>query len=145
MLNKIVMLILLLGSVAACSDLPQFEKNQQVVSMANPASEYCVQQGGRVEIRNQAQGQVGYCHLSQGKVIEEWEFFRQQARSCSDQEAQKLVGHQRLAEAQIKNLTQAKQLRVVHPNQALTLDYRAERVTLVVDPDTQVVLQASCG
>lgn len=43
----------------------------------NPASNYCVGQGGRLEIRQHQDGQVGYCHLPDGTVIEEWKLFRQ--------------------------------------------------------------------
>lgn len=46
------------------------------VGMANPASVYCTEQGGRLEIRDGADGQAGYCHLPDGQVIEEWEYFR---------------------------------------------------------------------
>lgn len=44
--------------------------------LANPASTYCVEQDGKVEIRKGANGETGYCHLPDGRVIEEWEFFR---------------------------------------------------------------------
>jgi len=46
------------------------------VGLANPASTYCVEQGGKLEIRKEAKGDTGYCHLPDGKVVEEWEFFR---------------------------------------------------------------------
>ena len=46
------------------------------VGMANPASAFCVEQGGTVEIRTEAAGQVGYCTLPDGRVIEEWALFR---------------------------------------------------------------------
>jgi uncharacterized protein len=46
------------------------------VGLPNPASEFCVEQGGRLEIRQEAEGDVGYCHLPDGRVIEEWSFFR---------------------------------------------------------------------
>lgn len=46
------------------------------VGLPNPASEFCVEQGGRLEIRKEAGGDVGYCHLPDGRVIEEWAFFR---------------------------------------------------------------------
>lgn len=46
------------------------------VGMPNPASQFCIDQGGRLEIREQENGQAGYCHLSDGRVIEEWEYFR---------------------------------------------------------------------
>lgn len=46
------------------------------VGLPNPASEYCIEQGGRLEIRQEDGGDVGYCHLPDGRVIEEWTFFR---------------------------------------------------------------------
>jgi putative hemolysin len=45
--------------------------------VANPASEYCVAQGGDVEIVDEDDGQVGYCNLPDGTRIEEWEYFNQ--------------------------------------------------------------------
>jgi len=48
------------------------------VSMANPASEYCLAQGGKLEMKKDAQGnEYALCHLPNGQVIEEWEYFRQ--------------------------------------------------------------------
>ena len=44
--------------------------------MANPASVYCEEQGGTVEIVDEADGQVGYCNLPDGQRIEEWEYYR---------------------------------------------------------------------
>lgn len=49
--------------------------------IANPASEYCVAQGGTVEIVDEAGGQVGYCNLPDGSRVEEWEYFRAQTGS----------------------------------------------------------------
>ena len=46
--------------------------------LANPASEYCVEQGGQVEIVDEVGGQVGYCALPDGRRVEEWEYFRSQ-------------------------------------------------------------------
>jgi putative hemolysin len=46
------------------------------VEMANPASVFCVERGGTVEIVDEADGQVGYCNLPDGSRVEEWEFFR---------------------------------------------------------------------
>lgn len=43
--------------------------------LANPASEYCVSQGGTVELVDEDDGQVGYCNLPDGRRIEEWEFY----------------------------------------------------------------------
>lgn len=44
--------------------------------VANPASQYCVDQGGTIEIVDEAGGQVGYCTLPDGTRVEEWEYFR---------------------------------------------------------------------
>ncbi len=41
-----------------------------------PASAYCASLGGRVEIRREAAGEAGYCHLPDGRVVEEWQLFR---------------------------------------------------------------------
>lgn len=46
------------------------------VGMANPAAIYCGEQGGELEIRDAELGQFGYCHLPDGRVIEEWELYR---------------------------------------------------------------------
>lgn len=51
--------------------------------MANPASVYCVQQGGTLEIRDETGGQVGYCHFANGQVCEEWALFRSNGTNCS--------------------------------------------------------------
>jgi putative hemolysin len=49
----------------------------QVLGMPNPASQYCVEQGGRLEVRTDAQGnQFGVCIFPDGSECEEWAFFR---------------------------------------------------------------------
>jgi putative hemolysin len=48
----------------------------QEAGLANPASVYCEQQGGRVEIVDGPDGQHGICMLPDGKVCDEWAFFR---------------------------------------------------------------------
>ena len=44
--------------------------------LANPASQHCVDQGGKVEIRTEADGEVGYCLFADGSECEEWAFYR---------------------------------------------------------------------
>ncbi len=46
------------------------------IGVANPASVYCVDKGGRLEIKNSTHGQYGLCHLPNGDVVEEWELYR---------------------------------------------------------------------
>ena len=45
-------------------------------AIANPASEYCVKKGGKLEIVKEASGEKGLCHLPDGTVVEEWALFR---------------------------------------------------------------------
>ncbi|MGI6246539.1 MAG: DUF333 domain-containing protein [Pseudochelatococcus sp.] len=59
--------------LAACA-----AQEEHGIGLANPASVYCESVGGRVEIRREAAGDAGYCHLPDGRVIEEWTFFRAQ-------------------------------------------------------------------
>lgn len=67
-------------AVSACATHSQnVQKNVQksAVEMANPASVFCVEQGGKLEIRKNADGsEYGMCHLPDGRVVEEWAFFR---------------------------------------------------------------------
>ncbi len=44
--------------------------------MANPASVYCGEIGGKLEIVNTDKGQVGYCTLPSGERVEEWTLYR---------------------------------------------------------------------
>lgn len=61
-----VILIIGLLALTACGTDAQ---------LANPASKNCVDQGGELEIRNTAEGQVGVCHIN-GAECEEWALFR---------------------------------------------------------------------
>ena len=44
--------------------------------IGNPASQYCVDQGGTLEMVDETAGTVGYCNLQNGTRVEEWEYFR---------------------------------------------------------------------
>lgn len=55
----------------------------QVWAMGNPASAYCTSVGGRLEIRKDPKGEVGYCHLPDGRVVEEWQLFRAENKAKS--------------------------------------------------------------
>ena len=46
------------------------------IGMANPASKYCENRGGRVEMRRTSTGVAGWCHLPNGTVVDEWKLFR---------------------------------------------------------------------
>ena len=66
----------LVVTIAGCGNGDDDEPDGSTPGLANPASEYCVEQGGEVEIVDEADGQVGYCLLPDGRRIEEWEFYR---------------------------------------------------------------------
>ena len=66
-------------------------------------------------------------------------------QNCVPESAAQLVGKTGLTETQIKALTRAEIVRMVAPGQPVTMDYRMNRVTVLVDPKTKIILQASCG
>jgi len=46
-------------------------------AIANPASEFCVKMGGRLDIvKDKTGGEIGLCYLPDGRIIEEWTLFR---------------------------------------------------------------------
>jgi putative hemolysin len=49
---------------------------QNARALANPASVFCAKSGGKTEIRNGPRGQYGVCRLPDGRVVDEWEYFR---------------------------------------------------------------------
>ena len=49
---------------------------ERAFALANPASVFCVQSGGKSEIRNGPRGQYGVCILPDGRAVEEWAYFR---------------------------------------------------------------------
>ena len=48
----------------------------QAWALANPASVFCVKSGGKSEIRTGPKGQYGVCRLPNGRVVDEWAYFR---------------------------------------------------------------------
>ena len=63
----LVCFILALSILTACRREPQ---------LANPASVFCEENGGKLEIRDEADGQVGYCIFPDGSECEEWAYYR---------------------------------------------------------------------
>ena len=49
---------------------------ERVLGLANPASVFCARSGGKTEIRNGPRGQYGVCRLPDGRVVDEWRYFR---------------------------------------------------------------------
>jgi uncharacterized protein len=49
-------------------------------ALANPASVFCKKAGGKSEIRRTAAGSYGVCRLPNGRVVDEWTYFREHHR-----------------------------------------------------------------
>ena len=50
---------------------------QKMIGIANPASVYCVEQGGESIIRkDKDENEYGICKFKDGKEVDEWEFYR---------------------------------------------------------------------
>lgn len=46
------------------------------VGIPNPAAVFCIEQGGKLDIRKTPEGDVGYCTFEDKSECEEWAFFR---------------------------------------------------------------------
>lgn len=145
MMKKILFLGMMISSLAACSTVHNKDTHVPKIGAANPASEYCINQGGKLEIKNEVNGQVGYCHLPNGQVIEEWKFFRDSSKECLAEEAKVLVGKTGLTDNEIKQKTQSEIIRRIAPGQPVTMDYRSNRITVTIDPVSKKITHASCG
>lgn len=63
--------------LAACAGSHTTSAQAPAIGTPNPASAYCVQQGGKSEIRkNQDGSEYGVCILPDGKEVEEWAYYR---------------------------------------------------------------------
>jgi hypothetical protein len=68
-------LVVLPVALVSCGDGGE---DDDVSGLANPASVFCEEQGGTVEIVTDVAGnQLGVCHLGDGAQVEEWEYYRQ--------------------------------------------------------------------
>ncbi len=76
----VVLAMTAVTSLAACEHHPEERSGRGVrpLRMPNPASLYCVKKGGELKMETTDKGQVGYCHLPDGRVVEEWTLFRQE-------------------------------------------------------------------
>ena len=64
-------------SACAGADSPKKSPEQGDVGMANPASVFCEQQGGKSVNRKDKDGnEYSVCVFSNGKEVDEWEYYR---------------------------------------------------------------------
>jgi len=82
------------GTTTSTSDTTgTSESTGTSVGMANPASEYCVSQGGEVVIVTAADGgQQGVCHLPDGTKVDEWEYFRASQTPATEPQGEQAAG-----------------------------------------------------
>lgn len=52
--------------------------------LANPAAVYCIEDGGRFEVEQTADGERGICVLPDGRRVDAWDHFRQNQNDTSD-------------------------------------------------------------
>jgi uncharacterized protein len=73
---RAAVIILVAVVMTGCADA-EINDIEPTPGVANPASEYCVEEGGQVEIREDAQGgEFGVCTFDDGSECEEWELYR---------------------------------------------------------------------
>ena len=84
-LMRSLLTVLLVLTLAACVPGQTPGPN-----LANPASVYCQEQGGALEIRDDGSGgQAGYCLFADGSECDEWAYFRGE---CSPGDSLALIG-----------------------------------------------------
>lgn len=71
---KVLVFILLVLFLLACQSVKEEKQPSQI---ANPASVFCVNNSGTLDIRSdENSSQIGYCKFNNGKECEEWSYFR---------------------------------------------------------------------
>lgn len=79
MTHKNLFFALLVGVaviLSGCFHSPADRVTEETPQIANPASQNCVDRGGELEIRENAEGgKYGVCKFEDGSECEEWEFF----------------------------------------------------------------------
>lgn len=77
MRTHVIAITLVAGLIAAC-DQEDDGGDAEAIGLANPASVFCVEQGGKSEIRTHNDGnQTGICVLPDGQEVDEWAYFRE--------------------------------------------------------------------
>lgn len=145
MMKTIPYVLFTITLLVGCSTVQESAELKPKIGSPNPASQYCIEQGGKLEMRSEANGQAGYCHLKDGQVIEEWKLLKESQNVCNADKAKALVGKLDLTDQNIQQFTQSEIVRRVASGQPVTMDYRENRVTVTVDPVSKKITQASCG
>jgi putative hemolysin len=82
--KSIFKLLALIGIVLSASCSPIQASPTPATNMANPASVYCKQNGGRLDLRQDATGGVaGVCVFPDGSECDEWAYFRGECNTAN--------------------------------------------------------------
>lgn len=76
---RVTLMACTLGALAGCQTHHEDRSTQRVrpLRMPNPATLYCTKKGGILTAQHDdKKGQVNFCHLPDGTVMEEWALFR---------------------------------------------------------------------
>lgn len=75
--------------ITACQPVQPAPTAEPEVGLPNPASVYCEEQGGTLEMRQDASGGTyGVCIFEDGSECEEWTFFRGECAPGQQEEAE---------------------------------------------------------
>jgi uncharacterized protein len=59
-----------------CTDGEQVISAEDAAKLPNPASQNCIDKGGKLEMVQETAGTLGICRFADGTACEEWQFFR---------------------------------------------------------------------
>lgn len=59
-----------------CTDGEQVISAEDAAKLPNPASQNCIDKGGKLEMVQETAGTLGICRFTDGTACEEWQFFR---------------------------------------------------------------------
>ncbi|USP42116.1 I78 family peptidase inhibitor [Acinetobacter sp. XS-4] len=64
---------------------------------------------------------------------------------CDPIKVKNLIGKTGLTEKQVLSMTNARTYRSAYPGEAVTEEFRPDRVTVVIDPKTKRIIASACG
>lgn len=88
-MSRLLTVMLLTGLASACTPVIKLwpiakasaePSASPSAGLANPASTYCVQNSGRIVIKDTVAGQTGYCVFRDQSSCEEWAYYRNQCQ-----------------------------------------------------------------
>lgn len=76
-MKHIILFIASAMLITACGTNTSSELTPSTYQSANPASQYCIDNGGQIEIKSDNLGnEYGVCKFDNGSQCDEWAYFR---------------------------------------------------------------------